>query len=128
MFRRLFPLSNPSEYIAVQDGDKKEVGILKSLDGLDEGARTIIEEELERLYFTPRVERITKLEQESGMWRFDVDTGRGPATYYVLNWRDSAHEIGPGRWLVHSVDGQRFEIPRTDLLDERSQDLLEQLL
>lgn len=127
-FRRLFPLSNPSEYISIQDSDRKEVGVLRTLDGLDQESRSIILEELDRRYFTPVVSRIKQLEQESGMWRFDVDTARGPATYFVRNWRDSAHEIGLNRWLVHSVDGQRFELPNTEKLDARSQDLLEQLL
>ncbi len=62
------------------------------------------------------------------MWRFSVSTGRGDAEFYVRNWRDSAHEVSPGRWLIHSVDGGRFEIPDIGTLDAKSQRLLDQLL
>jgi hypothetical protein len=127
-FRLLFPLSNAERYILVQDGDKKEVGILRTLDGMDEDSRKVVEEELDRRYFTPCITRITKLVADAGMWEFEVETDRGPSKFYVRNWRDSAHEIGANRWLVHSVDGQRYEIPKTESLDARSQDLLEQLL
>ena len=127
-FRRLFPLSKPHEYIVLQDGDRKEVAILRTLDGMPDHSRIIVEEELDRRYFTPKISRITKLVLEAGMWRFETETDRGQSTFYVRNWRDSAHEIGLNRWLVHSVDGQRYAIPTTETLDEHSQDLLEQLL
>lgn len=128
VFRRLFPLSDGESYIALQDAEKNEIGILKSLDGMDDESRRIVEGLLDRQYFTPRVSAIKTLKQEGGMWRFEVETQRGPAEYFVRNWRDSAHEISANRWLVHSVDGQRFEIPNTETLDAASQNLLDQLL
>lgn len=128
VFRRLFPLSDGESYIALQDSEKKEIGILKSLDGMDDDSRRVVENLLDRQYFTPRVSTIKTLKQEGGMWRFEVETQRGPAEYFVRNWRDSAHEISANRWLVHSVDGQRFEIPNTETLDANSQNLLDQLL
>jgi len=127
-FRLMLPLSNPNTYIAIQDSSKKEIGVLKSLDGLDAESRAVIEKMLDRQYFTPKVLAINSLKPEGGMWHFKVETTRGAAEYYVRNWRDSAHEISTNRWLVHSVDGQRFEIPRVDDLDANSQNLMDQLL
>ena len=126
--RRLLPLSDPHSFIAIEDGAKKEVGILKSLDGMDEESRQIVDRILDRQYFTPKVSLITSLKPEGGMWHFKVETSRGPAEYYVRNWRDSAHEISANRWLVHSVDGQRFEIPKVDEMDAQRQSLMDQLL
>ena len=127
-FRLMLPLSNPDTFIAVQGSDKKEIGVLKSLDGLDQESRAVIERVLDRQYFTPKVHTITSLKPEGGMWHFKVETTRGAAEYFVRNWRDSAHEISPNRWLVHSVDGQRFEIPKVDEMDANSQSLMDQLL
>ena len=127
-FKRIFPLSDPKAFLSVQDGAGKEVGILQSADELDPAARELVQEELERRYFTPQISLIDELRQDAGMWRFTVQTQRGPTQFYVRNWRDSAHEVGSGRWQIHSVDGQRFEIPNVEKLDVRSQTLLEQLL
>lgn len=126
-FKRAFPLSNPDTFISIQDIADNEVGILESLDGLSAEEREIILDELDRRYFTPSIERIEELRQDAGMWKFVVKTQRGPAEFYVRNWRDSAHEASRGRWQIHSVDGLRFEIRQVDQLDERSQTLLEQL-
>jgi hypothetical protein len=126
--KRVFPMSDPAGYLSIQDGAGKEVGILESLDGLDPDARELVIQELDRRYFTPQIGRITELKQDAGMWRFTVETQRGSTEFYVRNWRDSAHETGSGRWQIHSVDGQRYEIPNVERLDVRSQTLLEQLL
>ncbi|MFX4470318.1 DUF1854 domain-containing protein, partial [Acinetobacter baumannii] len=83
----------------------------------------MFDEELDRRYFTPHVSRIDALKQDAGMWRFDVQTQRGPAQFYVRNWRDNAHETAPGRWQIMSVDGARFEILNLEELDAKSQRL-----
>ena len=127
-FRLLLPLSDPKTFIAIQDAAKKEIGVLKSLDGMDSASRAIVERLIDHQYFTPQVSTITSLKPEGGMWHFKVETSRGPAEYYVRNWRDSAHEISANRWLVHSVDGQRFEIPKVDEMDVQSQNLMDQVL
>ena len=127
-FRLVFPLSDPRRFYAVQGGDDKEVGILKSLDRMDEDSKKAIAVELDRRYFTPCIEEIIGLKQDGGMWLFNVRTQRGPIQFFVRNWRDNSYEIQPGRWQIQSVDGQRYEIMNVDALDARSQRLLEQLL
>lgn len=111
----------------MEDGAGKEIGILRSLEGLDPDSRAVIDQELDRRYFTPTILEITKLWQEGGIWTFHVRTQRGEATFYVRNWRDSAHEIQPGRWQIRSIDSQRYDIRSFDDLDERSKMLLEQV-
>lgn len=125
--KRVFPLSKPDGYITLEDGAGKEVGLISGIEGLDPDSRKIVEEELDRRYFTPKIDAILGLVQEGGIWTFDVRTQRGPARFYVRNWRDSAHEIQPGRWQIRSVDGQRYEIPNTALMDKRSLDHLERV-
>jgi hypothetical protein len=126
--RRSFPLSSPVDYLSLQGADGKEIAMLRSLDGVAPDSRRLIDEELDRRYFTPHIERIEALKSEAGMWKFNVDTQRGPAEFYVRNWRDSAVEISRGRWQIMSVDGGRFEILDLDALDPHSLRLLDQLL
>lgn len=127
-FIRVFPLSHPNGFISIQDEKGEEYGILETFVGLDEQSLSLVEAALDRRYFTPTISRIHDLRQDAGMWKFGVETQRGTTEFYVRNWRDSAHETGAGRWQIYSVDGLRFEIKNIDDLDERSQNLLEQLL
>lgn len=101
--------------------------MLKSLDRMKADQRELVLAELDRRYFTPSIERIDDLKQEAGMWRFVVQTQRGATEFYVRNWRDSAFEVSPGRWQIVSVDGLRFEIPKVEDLDGRSQSRLDLL-
>lgn len=126
--RRTFPLSEPTRYLSIQDGAGKEVGILRDAEGLDAASREEVEAHLDRRYFTPQILRIDTLRQEAGMWRFAVETQRGPSEFFVRNWRDNANEISPNRWHIHSVDGGRFEIPNLEALDGPSRRLMDQLL
>lgn len=126
--RRAFPLSKPTAFLSLQGADGKEIAMLRDLDGVEADSRRLIDEELDRRYFTPRIERIESLRLEGGMWRFNVETQRGAVEFYVRNWRDSAVEIAPGRWQIMSVDGGRFEIPQIGSLDPASLRLLDQLL
>jgi hypothetical protein len=128
VIKRVFPLSNPGLYLSIQDAGGQEIGVLRTVDGLDSATSDIFQEELDRRYFTPHVDSIDSLRMEAGMWRFNVQTQRGPAEFYVRNWRDNAHEINAGRWQILSVDGARFEILSVDKLDAKSQKLLDQLL
>jgi len=126
--KRVFPLSNPELHIAILHGAGKEIGVLRTMENLDPATDAIIRDQLDRRYFTPHVDRVDALKSEAGMWRFDVQTQRGPTRFYVRNWRDSAHEITPGRWQITSVDGARFEILKLDDLDAKSLRLMDQLL
>ncbi len=127
VIRRAFPLSKPTEFLSLQDGAGKELGLIRSLDELDNETRKLVEHELDRRYYTPKILQLRSLQQEGGMWTFDVVTSRGPCEFYVRNWRDSSSEIAPGRFVIQSVDGQRFEVPNFDSLDTKSQQLIEQL-
>lgn len=126
--RRAFPLSKPREFLSLQGADGKEIAMLRDLDGVEPDSRRLLDEELDRRYFTPRIKRIDALRLEAGMWRFNVATQRGPTEFFVRNWRDSAVEIAPNRWHITSVDGGRFEIPDLAALDAGSLRLMDQLL
>ncbi len=124
---RCFPLSEPDQFLSLRDGAGNEVGILRSLNGMDPESREVAENELDRRYFTPAIERITALKQEASMWRWDVETQHGPITFYLRGVRDSIHEVAPRRWQVMSIDGQRYEIRDYARLDDQSRNLFDSL-
>jgi hypothetical protein len=126
--RRLFPLSYPDKHFSIQDREGTEIGVLASLDNLDRESRKVLDEDLDRRYFTPILQSLDQVESQRGMWRFAGQTQRGPVEFWVRNWRDSSHELSPNRWQILSVEGQRYEIENLEALDDRSQRLLEQLL
>ncbi len=125
--RRCFPLSAQMDFISIQNSDGKEVGILKSLSGMDKNSLDVLEKELDRRYFTPIVSKIYALAQEASMWHWDVETQRGRCKFYLRGVRDSIHEVAPKRWQILSMDGQRYEIRKFDELDAKSQQLFESL-
>ena len=128
LVKRVFPLSAPRQYLSIQNAEGKEVAIVRDPENLDPDSKRAVAEELDRRYFTPAVERIDLLRAEAGMWHFEVQTQRGPSSFYVRNWRDSAHEISPGRWQIFSVDGARYEIMDLEAMDARSRKFMDLLL
>lgn len=125
---RAFPLSAPGEMISIRNAENHEYGLVEKLSDIQKSDQLLVEEELDRRYFTPEITKINSLKNDASMWKFDVETSRGHSDFYVRNWRDNAHELTPGRWQITTVDGGRYEIKNLDHLDERSQILIEQLL
>lgn len=124
---RIFPIEDPNRFLSILDERDKEIGILENLEGMDENSREAIAEQLDRRYFSPVISRIAELKMDAGMWLFTVETQRGATEFYVRGWRDNAHEVTKGRWQIHSVDGQRFDILDYEALDERSKSLLDKV-
>lgn len=108
---RAFPFSQPDGYVGLRDGDDKDIGILVTLQGLDGESRAIIDEELERRYFTPQVQRVLTVKEEFGVVTWEVETDRGPRRFLVRNLRDNSFPLGTNRLMVTDTDGNRYEFP-----------------
>src|SRR5438093_423393 len=55
---RAFPLSEANRFFSVRDAENKEIGLIPDAEGLSDGNRKLVHEELERRYLTPAVKRI----------------------------------------------------------------------
>jgi hypothetical protein len=126
---RAFPLSRPEAWVALQQEDGQEAGLLQGLDGLDADSRQLAEEELRLRYFTPRVTAVLDLRDElqggrSGGIVWDLMTDRGPARLHMPNTNEHIQPLGNGRLLLTDRDGQRFEIADIAALDANSRRLL----
>ena len=126
--KRAFPLTRDDCFIVVQDRDGKEIGSLARLDALDPDSRKAVEEELERAYFTPRIERIAKVTTAYRVPRWEVETDRGPRAFEIYSSRRDVRVLDGGRVLVQDADGNRYEIPDYRRLDPASRTLVEEML
>ena len=117
---RAFPLSDPDHYIGFLDGAGKDVGLLQDPSQLDHESRRILEEELEKRYFVPIVERVLSVKEEFGTIYWRVETDRGEKEIVVRNMRDNIQELSSSRLIITDVDGNRFEFPDYTKLDNKS--------
>ena len=126
--KRAFPLTYDDCFIVVQDREGKEIGSLTQLDALDQASRQAVEDELDRAYFTPRIQHIAKVTTTHRVPRWEVETDRGPRTFEIYSSRRDVRLLGDGRILVQDADGNRYEIPDYRLLEPASRALVEEML
>jgi hypothetical protein len=122
---RAFPHSAPDLFISIAASDGKEIGMLEDLAQVSPASAQAIRNELELVYFSPRIQRIDKVTQNYGATSWWVQTDRGEHTIQVK-------ERGDIRWLsgtkvvMTDVHGVRYEIENITALDEDSRTRLEQ--
>jgi len=121
---RAFPLSDPDHYLGFLDGDGKDIGLLHDPGQLDPESRQIVEEELEKRYFVPIVERVLTIKEEFGTIYWTVETDRGQKEIIVRNLRDNLQELSASRVIITDVDGNRFEFADVSKLDGKSQGVI----
>lgn len=121
---RAFPLSDPDHYLGFLDGEGKDIGLLHDPSLLDADSWKVVDEELERRYFVPIVERVKSVKEEFGTVYWTVETDRGEKEIIVRNLRDNIQELSGSRVILTDVDGNRFEFPDTSKLDGRSQGII----
>ena len=113
---RAYPFSDPDHYIGLRDGDDKDIGLLIDLRDVDACSRKIVEEELARRYFTPKVRRVISVTEEFRVVSWEVETDHGIHKFVVHNLRDNSYPIGPSRLMMTDTDGNRYEFPDTTAL------------
>jgi len=124
---RAFPITMPWNYIVFKDITDKEVGILKSVNELDGDSAQILKEELEKVYFIPRITKIHDIKDEFGVLVWRTETNKGPRTFEVVSRRD-VKKISRNRILVKDGDGNLYDIPNIKKLDQRSLILLDSVI
>jgi len=117
---RSFPLSDPHHYLGFLDGAGKDIGLLIDPGHLDAESRAIVDEELEKRYFVPVVERVLSVKDEFGTVYWKVETDRGEKEIVARNLRDNIMELSSGRIIITDIDNNRFEFPDINKLDGRS--------
>jgi len=124
--RRAFPFSHLHNYISLRDGKENEIGMIRDLHQLEHETKALVEEELQRRYLIPRIEKVRSAKREFGMAYFEVDTDKGPRDFVVRGMRDNMVELSSGRLLITDNEGNRYEIPDLYALDPKWAALIEE--
>lgn len=124
---RAAPLSDPDRHISLLDEEDEEVAMIASVADLDEDTRTLVRDELERLYPTQIIRRVNSARVESDVAYLNVETASGSRDLTVPDVHERIRQFGQ-RLLVADVDDNRFEIPDMRVLDGRSAALIERVL
>ena len=125
---RALPFSDPDHYIGLRDGKDKDIGLIVSPAELNAEARAIVDEELARRYFTPRIERVLYVKEEMGAVSWEVETDRGTRKFVVRNLRDSTFPLGPNRLMMTDTDGNRYEFPDVTAVGSKAYQVLVKVL
>lgn len=118
--RRLMPLSNPEQYISIAVDDDTEIGILAKPSELAPESQKILNEELDKRYFTPKIQKIHRVKEQFGIHEWEVETERGRVTFSVRGLNQNIKLVPPARLFVTDVLGNRFDIPDYRELDAQS--------
>lgn len=117
---RQFPFELEWEFISVMDGEQQEIGIVKSVELFDEAQKKLLMDELRRRYYSPVIDKIINVKERYGFSYWKVHTADGDVSFTLHDTYRSIIHAGETRIIMLDVNGNRFEIPDTSLLDRKS--------
>jgi len=120
---RAFPITDPRRAVSLCDADGNEILWIDSLDDLPAPLRHMLEEELDRRHFLPRIRRIVRIDGISEPASWEVETDRGFTTFQLRSDEDVRRLTG-NRVLVVDSHAIRYLIPDVAALDSVSRRLL----
>jgi len=122
------PLSRPGQYLALLDGNGKEIITLPDPAVLPPDSFEAVQRELRFRYLTATVLQVESARQEYGATYWTMQTNRGPRDFVTQNLQENATWLSDTHLLLLDVDGNRFEIPDIAALDKKSRDILDEIL
>ena len=117
--RRMFPFEELWQNISVMTPASEEIGVVREVELFGKDA-ALLKEELERVYFTPKITKIYAMKDKYGFSNWDVETDVGRITFSVKDTFRSVLSLPGGRAIITDVDGGRYEIPDAGKLDKAS--------
>jgi len=124
---RAFPLTMPWRYIILIDENDREIGLIRNIGDLDENSMRILKDELERVYFIPKITKIYQIKEEFGVLIWETETDKGPRRFEVTS-RRNVKKMGKRRIIIRDADGNLYDIPDYANLDQKSLVLLESVI
>ena len=118
--KRLFPFSNPEEYVTLITENRKEVAVIRKLSELSEESRRAIDECFTEIYMIPYITKVHHIEAKFGMLNFEMETDRGPIRFRIRNPHSDIKKLDDGRMLFRDSNDNRYEIPDLSKLDKGS--------
>ncbi|MFW6414432.1 MAG: DUF1854 domain-containing protein [Verrucomicrobiota bacterium] len=123
-----FPISGRKRMVMILNREGEELGFIDNISKLDAASRSVIEEELERSYFMPRIITIIDAEEKLSVLTLSTETDRGGRTIQVRNPRQSIRKLPYNRVVIKDVDGNRYEIRDWTRLQPYGREILVQYM
>ena len=123
---RSFPITDPDEYIAVREPETRksrrghEIGLIVHIGIFDEKTVALLNEELDRRYFTPEIHRILSVKEKLGYYYWDVETSAGHVNFVLNNISSNIRILEDERIFIFDIDGNCFQISDVSKLDRNS--------
>ncbi len=127
---RVFPYTNPAEYLSVRDAEDafREIGIIRQLSAFPEETGRLIERHLKLRYFTPEIKEILFVRRRAGVVTMKVRTEYGECRFAFRNNSNAVIRLGENRVFIQDMDENRYQIPDVTKLTIREQKKLDALL
>ena len=111
---RSFPISMRDQYISLRDMKGNELGIIKEPKELDKESSKLLEDEIQRRYFTPVIQSIKSIRDKLGIVEWEVVTDRGARKFLTRSIHDSIEEISSG-FMIKDMENNRYELRKSEL-------------
>lgn len=121
--RRLFPVSNPENYITLLDEKEKEKALIKSLASITKESREAIEGCFGDYYMIPQITAVLAVEDKLGTLKWKVMTDRGEVSFRIRNRHSDIKVLDGNRLFVRDSNDNRY-LSDLDSLDKASMRLI----
>lgn len=121
---RMFPLTEPDRWIAIQDATGKELVCIENPETLTEPQRAALRAAMAKRDFIPIIHSINGIKRAADGHDWHVTTDRGP-TVFRVETDESIQSLGGTRMVIIDNRNTRYLIPNVTLLDAHSRRRLE---
>ena len=121
-----FPATHPEAFLSVrtwnEDGDDREMGLIRDLKDWPDKSQLAVRKSLRRRYLLRRIVRFNSLQLVAGFLECDVECDTGPARF-TMRWTQSkAIDFSENGKLIIDVDDNRYIVEDVDALPKRDQE------
>lgn len=123
------PLSDEQRTVSIMhQTEKRELALLYTLDTIGEKERQIIQNEIKRRYFFPKIQAILDINIHLGDYYWDVLTDRGPRKFLLNSPAMNIRWLSDQRLLLSDSEGIKYELENIQALDHDSRDWVDRIL
>ncbi len=109
---RAYPLSDSEKWVILCDSKGRELHCIEDLTTLPLALRALLEDELARREFVPRIRRVIQVSSYLEPAEWEVETDRG-LTRFVLKSEEDVRRLGPYSAMILDAQGVRYLVPDT---------------
>ena len=123
--RRILPIGMPMEYISVADHENKEIGIIRSVEALNDDQLKIVAKELDNRYYSPLITEIISVRDKLGYVYIEMKLKNKSGNISVKSCavkdvNRNIRMLGENSLIIFDVDGNRYLVEDILAMDKNS--------